>query len=92
MMDACTGFRDQKVADKKWLFTECRGMKLWPCEVSPRGRANNRLRHRAFHGEAVASDEKLYTKILQYCVKDKKIDSSTEKQVSSFTHPHRAEL
>jgi hypothetical protein len=25
-------------------------------------------------------------------VKDLKIDSSTEKQVSSFTHPHRAEL
>lgn len=45
-------------------------MKLWPCEVSPRDRANIRIRHRAFYGEAIQSHEKLYSKNPQYSVKN----------------------
>ncbi|MBR3273815.1 MAG: hypothetical protein IKF98_07840, partial [Clostridia bacterium] len=44
------------------------GMYLFVCEVSLRDRSYNRLRHRAFHGEAVPGDEKLYAKIPQLFV------------------------
>ena len=43
-------------------------MYLFVCEVSLRDRSYNRLRHRAFHGEAVPGDEKLYAKIPQLFV------------------------
>ena len=55
-------------AQKKRLFTESCGMYLFVYEVSLRDRSYNRLRHRAFHGEAVPGDEKLIAKIPQLFV------------------------
>ena len=55
------------------LFTESCGMYLFVYEVSLRDRSYNRLRHRAFHGEAVPGDEKLYAKIPQLFVMNQKI-------------------
>ena len=43
-------------------------MYLFVYEVSLRDRSYNRLRHRAFHGEAVPGDEKLNAKIPQLFV------------------------
>jgi len=52
----------------KRLFTKSCGMYLCVCKVSLRDRSYNRLRYRAFHGEAVPGDEKLYAKIPQLFV------------------------
>ncbi|MBQ9434890.1 MAG: hypothetical protein IJU33_02045 [Bacteroidales bacterium] len=60
------------ISEKKRLFTESCGMYLYVCEVSLRDRSYNRLRHRAFHGEAVPGDEKLYAKIPQLFVMNQK--------------------
>ena len=43
-------------------------MYLFVYKVSLRDSSYNRLRHRAFHGEAVPGDEKLYAKIPQLFV------------------------
>ena len=56
------------LCEKKWLFTESCGMYLFVYEISLRDRSYNRLRHRAFHGEAVPGDEKLNAKIPQLFV------------------------
>lgn len=61
-----------KVA-KSGLFTESCGMYLFVYEVSLRDRSYNRLRHRAFHGEAVPGDEKLNAKIPQLFVMNLKV-------------------
>ena len=47
-------------------------MYLFVYEVSLRDRSYNRLRHRAFHGEAVPGDEKLNAKIPQLFVMNQK--------------------
>lgn len=49
-------------------------MYLFVYEVSLRDRSYNRLRHRAFHGEAVPGDEKLNAKIPQLFVMNQKTD------------------
>ena len=56
----------------KRLFTDSCGMYLFVYEVSLRDRSYNRLRHRAFHGEAVPGDEKLNAKIPQLFVMNQK--------------------
>ena len=48
-------------------------MYLFVYEVSLRDRSYNRLRHRAFHGEAVLGDEKLCAKVPQLFVMNLKI-------------------
>ena len=48
-------------------------MYLFVYEVSLRDRSYNRLRHRAFHGEAVPGDEKLNAKIPQLFVMNQNI-------------------